>query len=306
MIELAAIATEQRNPRSRHIDQVSTEEMVRIINREDHLAASAVEAIIPDIAKAIDLISRHLHDGGRLFYVGSGTSGRLGVLDAAECPPTYSTDPDLVQGLIAGGESAMFRAREGAEDDESLGKKDLFDKCLTEKDVVVGLSASGRTPYVIGALTFARQRGAAAIAIDCSPHSPVGACSDIDLCVMTGPEVITGSTRMKAGTAQKMILNMLSTGTMIRLGKVYGNLMVDVKATNHKLEERARRIVMTASGCSRDEAIRALAQSKGQAKPAIVMLLLHISYEEAQKKLQAADGFISRTLTTTSTEKGTR
>ena len=305
MIELAAIATEQRNPHSKNIDQVSTEEMVRIINREDHRAASAVEAIIPDIARAIDLISHHLHEGGRLFYAGSGTSGRLGVLDAAECPPTYSTDPDLVQGLIAGGESAMFRAHEGAEDDENLGKKDLLDKGLTKKDVVVGLSASGRTPYVIGALTCARQCGAAAIAVDCSPHSPLGACADIDLCAVTGPEVITGSTRMKAGTAQKMILNMLSTGTMIRLGKVYGNLMVDVKATNHKLEERARRIVMEAAGCSRDEAIRALAQSKGQAKPAIVMLLLHISYEEAQEKLQTADGFISKVLSAQSAAKGT-
>ena len=303
MIELAAIATEQRNPQQAYRSG-PTEEMVRIINREDHLAASAVEAIIPDIAKAIDLISGHLHDGGRLFYVGSGTSGRLGVLDAAECPPTYSTGPDLVQGLIAGGESAMFRAREGAEDDESLGKKDLLDKGLTEKDVVVGLSASGRTPYVIGVCA-----SSARCCYDCHRLFSPFSCRSLQRYRSMRDDRTGSHYRIylnESRTAQKMILNMLSTGTMIRLGKVYGNLMVDVKATNHKLEERARRIVMTASGCSRDEAIRALGQSKGQAKPAIVMLLLHISYEEAQKRLQAADGFISRTLTTASTEKGIR
>lgn len=296
MIELEKLATEQRNPLSQQIDRVSTEEMLRIINAEDRKVAAAVGAIIPDIAKAVDLIAAHLSKGGRLFYLGSGTSGRLGILDAVECPPTYSTDPDLVQGLIAGGYDAIFRAQEGAEDSPELGKKDLQAKKLTAADVVVGLSASGRTPYVIGALTYAKEQGAATIAIDCSPHSAIGQCASLDLCAQVGPEVVTGSTRMKAGTAQKLILNMLSTGAMIKLGKVYGNLMVDVKSSNHKLEERARRIVMTATGCSRAEAVAALQESQGKAKTAIVMILLHVSAAQAAKKLAAAHGYVADAL----------
>ena len=256
MINLETLATEQRNSHSQHIDSVSTEDMLRIINDEDHKVADAVGAIIPDIAKAVDTIADRLRHGGRLFYMGSGTSGRLGILDAVECPPTYSTDPERIQGLIAGGYEAIFRAKEGAEDSPELGRQDLIAKNLTDDDVVVGLSASGRTPYVVGGLTYAASVGAATIAIDCSPHSAIGACADIDLCAVVGPEVVTGSTRMKAGTAQKMIANMLSTGAMIRLGKVYGNLMVDVKSSNQKLEERARRIVMTATGCRSATAAR--------------------------------------------------
>ena len=234
--------------------------------------------------------------GGRLFYTGSGTSGRLGILDAVECPPTYSTDPEQIQGLIAGGYDAIFRAKEGAEDSPDLGQADLMEKDLTDRDVVVGLSASGRTPYVVGALTYAKKVGAATIAIDCSPNSPIGACADIDLCAVVGPEVVTGSTRMKAGTAQKMIANMLSTGAMIRLGKVYGNLMVDVKSSNKKLEERARRIVMTATGCSRKEAIDALADSKGHAKTAIVMLTKGLPAQEAERRLAENGGIVARAL----------
>ena len=256
MINLETLATEQPNSHSQHIDSVSTEDMLRIINEEDHKVADAVGAIIPAIAKAVDTIADKLRHGGRLFYMGSGTSGRLGILDAVECPPTYSTDPERIQGLIAGGYEAIFRAKEGAEDSPELGRQDLMAKNLTAADVVVGLSASGRTPYVVGGLTYAASVGAATIAIDCSPHSAIGRCADIDLCAIVGPEVVTGSTRMKAGTAQKMIANMLSTGAMIRLGKVYGNLMVDVKSSNQKLEERARRIVMTATGCSRHNSPR--------------------------------------------------
>ena len=228
--------------------------------------------------------------------MGSGTSGRLGILDAVECPPTYSTDPERIQGLIAGGYEAIFRAKEGAEDSPELGRQDLIAKNLTADDVVVGLSASGRTPYVVGGLTYAASVGAATIAINCSPHSAIGACADIDLCAVVGPEVVTGSTRMKAGTAQKMIANMLSTGAMIRLGKVYGNLMVDVKSSNQKLEERARRIVMTATGCSRQEAVKALAESQGRAKTAIVMILLNLPAKEAEDRLAAAQGDVAAVL----------
>lgn len=296
MINLETLATEQQNSHSQHIDSVSTEDMLRIINDEDHKVADAVGAIIPDIAKAVDTIADRLRHGGRLFYMGSGTSGRLGILDAVECPPTYSTAPERIQGLIAGGYEAIFRAKEGAEDSPELGRQDLIAKNLTADDVVVGLSASGRTPYVVGGLTYAASVGAATIAIDCSPHSAIGACADIDLCAVVGPEVVTGSTRMKAGTAQKMIANMLSTGAMIRLGKVYGNLMVDVKSSNQKLEERARRIVMTATGCSRQEAVKALAESQGRAKTAIVMILLNLPAKEAEDRLAAAQGYVAAVL----------
>ncbi len=296
MIELDTLATEQQNAASQAIDAVSTLDMVRIINAEDAKVAAAVGAIAPAVAQAVDLIAAHLRDGGRLFYIGSGTSGRLGILDAVECPPTYSTQPELVQGLIAGGYDAIFRAREGAEDSPQNGEADLKAHHITAKDVVVGLSASGRTPYVVGALSYAQAVGAATIAVDCSPHSAIAAHAQIDLCALVGPEVITGSTRMKAGTAQKMILNMLSTGTMVKLGKVYGNLMVDVKSSNKKLEERARRIVMTATGCTRDTAIQALQQCQGHAKTAIVMITNHLSAADAAAALQRADGYLRQAL----------
>lgn len=269
MINLDKIATEQRNAASSKIDKVSTLEMVTIINNEDKKVALAVERILPEIAKAVDVISTKLKAGGRLFYMGSGTSGRLGVLDAAECPPTYSTDPNLVQGLISGGADAMFVAKEGAEDSEALGKEDLEKVGLTPNDVVVGLTASGRTPYVAGALCYAKDVGAPTISVTCTTEPYVANWADISLEAIVGPEIVTGSTRMKAGTAQKLILNMLSTGAMIKLGKVYGNLMVDVKASNKKLEERAIRIVMTITDCTREEAIKALAAHGGRAREAI-------------------------------------
>jgi len=272
VINLDKIATEQRNQASSHIDQVSTLEMVTIINNEDKKVPEAITPLLPKIAKAVEIIAAHLHQGGRLFYVGSGTSGRLGILDAAECPPTFSTEPEMVQGIIAGGTEAIFRAQEGAEDSVAGGAKDMAAHEVKAKDVVVGLTASGRTPYVAGALAYARKQGAPTISITCTDHPEVAQWADISLEALVGPEVITGSTRMKAGTAQKMILNMLSTGAMIKLGKVYGNLMVDVKASNKKLEARAKRIVRTATGCDQAEAAQALEQSGGCARQAIDLL----------------------------------
>ncbi len=296
MVTLDHIATEQRNDGSAQIDSLSTLDMIRLINAEDAGVAEAVGRIAPAIASAVDLIAGRLRRGGRLLYMGAGTSGRLGILDAVECPPTYSTPPELVQGLIAGGRDVIFCAREGAEDSAEEGKRDIAAKGLTSCDVVVGLSASGRTPYVIGGLQYASAAGAATISVDCSPHSPISQYAQIDLCALVGPEVITGSTRMKAGTAQKMILNMLSTGTMVKLGKVYGNLMIDVHASNEKLKERARRIVMTAAGCSRQQADEALSQCGGQAKTAIVMICRRLSAAEAGSRLQQAKGYLRAAL----------
>ena len=244
MLKLEELATEKINPATRHIDTMTTLEMVTVINSEDARVAPAVGRELPAIAKAIDIITERLKEDGRLFYAGAGTSGRLGVLDASECPPTFGTEPELVQGLIAGGKEAMFVAQEGAEDDRQLAADDLTAAGLTARDVVVSLAASGRTPYSIGAIRSARLTGAYSIAIVCSPDSPMSREAELTICPLPGPEVITGSTRLKAGTAQKLVLNMLSTGVMIKLGKVYGNLMVDVQATNKKLAERSRRIVM--------------------------------------------------------------
>ncbi len=272
MLNLEKISTEARNEASSKIDRVSTLEMLQIINNEDKKVAEAIEVILPTIAEAVDLIAKKLQAGGRLLYVGSGTSGRLGVLDAAECPPTYSTSPEMVQGLIAGGAQAMFVAQEGAEDSEELGERALQEKNISAKDVVVGLTASGRTPYVLGALRYAKSCQAATISIACSKEPVVGALADLSLVALVGPEVVTGSTRMKAGTAQKMILNMLSTGAMIKLGKVYGNLMVDVKATNKKLEARCLGIVLTVTGCTEQKAQRALTACGGSARKAIEAL----------------------------------
>lgn len=293
MIQLENLATEHKNPASEFIDQVSTFSMLQIINNEDKKIAPAIEAILPQIAAAVDTITAHLTKGGRLFYIGAGTSGRLGILDAAECPPTYGTDPELVQGIIAGGPTAILTAQEGAEDSVSLAVDDLKAKALTASDVVVGIAASGRTPYVIGGLTYAREIGAVTISIACTPGAPIASLADIALTPDIGPEVITGSTRMKAGTAQKLILNMLSTGTMIHLGKVYGNLMVDVKASNKKLEERARYIVMEATGCDRPTSIQKLKEAQGQAKVAVFMLLSGTSVDKAAKLLDEAHGFVA-------------
>ena len=269
MLNLEKLSTEARNPASSRIDKLDTLSMMRVMNDEDQKTALAVKAILPDIARAVEVIAARLKTGGRLFYMGSGTSGRLGILDAVECPPTYSTDPDLVQGLIAGGKEAIFRAREGAEDSLDKGADDIISHDLSAKDVLVGITASGRTPYVLGGMEEARRRGAFVIGLACSKEPDIACTADLMLICLPGPEVVTGSTRMKAGTVTKMILNMLSTGTMIRLGKVRGNLMIDVKATNEKLKERATRIVMTVTGMDRAAAEKALRESDGRARLAV-------------------------------------
>ena len=296
MIDLKRLDTERKNPASAHIDELSPLDMMRVIHAEDQKAVDAVTPLLPKIAETADEIARRIRLGGRLLYCGAGTSGRLGVLDAVECPPTYGTPPELVQGVIAGGTNAMFRAKEGAEDDERLGEDDLAALSVTELDTVVGLSASGRTPYVVGALRYAKQQGAFTVAVACASKSPIAAIADVDLTALTGAEVVTGSTRMKAGTAQKMILNMLSTGAMIRLGKVYGNLMVDVAATNEKLRERALRIVMEVSGCGREESASALQEADGRAKPAILIAAGKCTKEKAECLLQDANGQLAAAL----------
>ena len=292
-MDLSRLTTERRNPASAHIDSCTTLEMVTIMQQEDSKIASAIEKILPEIARAIDATSQRLENGGRLFYLGAGTSGRLGILDASECPPTYGTDPELVQGLIAGGIPAILRAQEGAEDNPGLAVHDLKEHGFSAKDVLVGIAASGRTPYVIGGLKYARELGALTIALACSEHAEIAALADIALTPVTGPEVVTGSTRMKAGTAQKLVLNMLSTGTMIKLGKVYGNLMVDVKASNKKLEERAIRIVMEGSGCKRTEAEKALKGADGHAKLAILMVVAGVSAGEGKALLERTSGHLA-------------
>lgn len=292
-MDLSRLTTERRNPASAHIDSCTTLEMVTIMQQEDSKIASAIKKILPEIARAIDATSQRLENGGRLFYLGAGTSGRLGILDASECPPTYGTDPELVQGLIAGGIPAIFRAQEGAEDNPDLAVHDLKEHGFSAKDVLVGIAASGRTPYVIGGLKYARELGALTIALACSEHAEIAALADIALTPVTGPEVVTGSTRMKAGTAQKLVLNMLSTGTMIKLGKVYGNLMVDVKASNKKLEERAIRIVMEGSGCERTEAEKALKGADGHAKLAILMVVADVSASEGKALLERTSGHLA-------------
>lgn len=271
--KLKNLLTESRNPRSAHIDKCSTEEIVRIINAEDKTVADAVEKETAQIAELIDAGVTALENGGRLIYIGAGTSGRLGVLDAAECRPTYGVDDNTVVGLIAGGRGAMFSAVEGAEDSLTLAEEELRAIGFSAKDVLVGLAASGRTPYVIGGLQYAKSIGAVTGSVACTANAEISAVADIPIEVLTGAEVVTGSTRMKAGTAQKMVLNMLSTGVMIRLGKVMGNLMVDVQATNDKLKARAVRIVMEAAEVDKATAELALQQNGGSAKKAILSLL---------------------------------
>lgn len=292
MTESESATTESRNPDTADLDQLSIGELLATMNAEDHRVADAVAAALPAITRAVELTAHALSHGGRLVYQGAGTSGRLGVLDAAECPPTFSTDPGLVVGLLAGGEQAMFRAVEGAEDSAELGAADLDAIGLTAADVVVGIAASGRTPYVIGGLDRARELGAATVSISCNPGSVVSAHADVAIEVDNGPEVLTGSTRLKAGTSQKLILNMISTATMVRIGKTYGNLMVDVAPTNVKLVDRARRIVQEATGADAGTAERALDAAGNHAKTAIVMVLCDLDAGTARRRLEAAGGFV--------------
>lgn len=288
--------TESINPRTENIDQVSTLEMVRLIANEDAFVAPAVAAEAPHIAAAIDAIVPRFKRGGRLIYVGAGTSGRLGVLDASEIPPTFGMPPDRVVALIAGGESAISRSIEGAEDSPDAGTRDIAALQVNANDSVIGIAASGATPYVIGALREAKRRGAFVAGIACNESPPMEEIVEVMIAPLVGSEVIAGSTRMKAGTAQKMVLNMISTGVMIRLGKTYGNLMVDVQATNTKLRARARRIIEIACGLKPNDAEELLARCDGQVKTAIVTSLAHVSPVQARQRLERAEGSVRRAL----------
>ncbi|MGA9622913.1 MAG: N-acetylmuramic acid 6-phosphate etherase [Bryobacteraceae bacterium] len=296
MPEMEKLLTEQRNPASAAIDTLPTEEMLRIVNAEDHQVADAVEREIPAIARAVDAIVEAFQRGGRLFYIGAGTSGRLGVLDASECPPTFSVPPEMVQGIIAGGPAALSRATEATEDDPAMGADDLIQRGFTARDVLVGIAASGRTPYVLAAVAEARRLGAVTVGIGCTPDSELARAAAIAITPLVGPEVIAGSTRMKAGTAQKLVLNMLTTGAFIRMGYVYGNLMVNVQPKNAKLADRARRIVAQAAGITDERAGELLAAAGDSVRVAIVMGKTGAARIEAERRLAAAGGDISRAL----------
>lgn len=294
--EIKNLITEGRNPATMDIDKKSIREILYLINDEDQKVAGVVREEIPYIEKAVELVVHSFKNGGRLFYVGAGTSGRLGVLDAAECPPTFGTDPEMVQGIIAGGPKALIRAQEGAEDRYDKGAEDLLERNVNEKDVVCGIAASRRTPYVIGAIVKAKEIGAKTIYITCNPRKDMNIDVDVAICPVVGPEVIMGSTRMKAGTATKLVLNMITTTAMIRLGKVWGNMMVDLQMTSKKLEERSKKIIMLATGVSYEEAKEYLRKADGHVKTAIVMHLAKVSAEEARQLLKKGDGFVHRAL----------
>ncbi|MDC4170072.1 N-acetylmuramic acid 6-phosphate etherase, partial [Photobacterium damselae] len=291
-IDLSQLVTESRNQASHAIDTLSTFDMVTVINQEDQKVALAVEKTLPEVALAVDAIADAFMVGGRLIYMGAGTSGRLGILDASECPPTYGSNPNQVVGLIAGGHKAILKAVENAEDNQELAEQDLQNLGLTENDVVVGIAASGRTPYVIGGMKYAHSIGAQVVAISCNPQSEMTKIADIAITPVVGAEVVTGSSRMKAGTAQKLVLNMLTTGAMIRTGKVFGNLMVDVEATNAKLIQRQTNIVMQATDCDVAQAEEALSACDRHCKTAILMILAGLDAEQAKKQLANHNGFI--------------
>ena len=293
---LAALATEQANPATRDLDRMSPLEIVQAMNAEDARVAGAIATELPQIARAVEEIAARLRRGGRLIYVGAGTSGRLGVLDAAECPPTFSTPPDLVVGLIAGGPTALTRSVEEVEDRADAGRAEIERLDVTEWDAVVGLAASGRTPYVLGAVAAARERGALTVGLACNAGTPLADLVEIMVASVVGPEVISGSTRLKAGTAQKMVLNMLSTGAMVLLGKTYGNLMVDLQPANAKLRRRAVRIVQSATGLDATAAAAALHAAGNDVKAAIVAARAGISPEEARARLAASGGVVRHAL----------
>lgn len=293
---LEHLQTEQPNAETEQLDSLSSLEIATLMNEAEKTVPLAVEMVLPNVAQAIDAVYLRLKQGGRLIYVGAGTSGRLGFLDSAECPPTFSTPPELVQSVIAGGTSAVFSAVENAEDDEEAAKEELANRGLSSSDVVVGLSASGRTPFAKGGILYAKSVGALSIALTCNRDSEIGELADIAIDVDTGPEVLMGSTRLKAGTAQKMVLNMISTGAMVRLGKVYRNLMVDMKATNFKLKERSKRIVMLATGCESDQAEVALAEAGDHVKLAILMVKKGVTAEVGGQLLLQTDGHLREAL----------
>jgi len=295
-IDLTTMITESRNQASLTIDQLTTIDMLKVINEEDKKVAFAVEKQLPQIAQAVDKIVEAFQQQGRLIYIGAGTSGRLGILDASECPPTYGTPAEQIMGIIAGGTPAIFKAVENAEDKPEQGQADLQSIQFNYKDILVGIAASGRTPYVVGAMEYAKSQGATVISLCCNPNAPMIGLADIAITPIVGAEVITGSSRMKAGTAQKLVLNMLTTASMIKIGKVFSNLMVDVEASNAKLIERQIQIVIEATSCSRQQAINALEQCNRQCKTAIIMLLMQISAEQAMTLLNENRGMIAHVL----------
>ncbi|MCZ7833761.1 MULTISPECIES: N-acetylmuramic acid 6-phosphate etherase [Atlantibacter] len=291
-IDLSQLLTERRNPASANIDTLSTLEMLTVINNEDRRVPEAITPYLPQIAQLVDRVAQAFAQGGRLIYIGAGTSGRLGILDASECPPTFGTRPEQVVGIIAGGHKAILSAVENVEDNREQGAADLQALNFSAKDVLVGLAASGRTPYVLGAMVYAKSLNACVAVVSCNPQSEMAALADIAITPAVGPEVVTGSTRLKAGTAQKLVLNMITTGAMIRSGKVYSNLMVDVEATNAKLIERQISIVMDATDCDRDTAQAALQQCNRHCKTAIVMVLSGLDAAQAKAVLEQHNGFI--------------
>lgn len=293
---LDKLITETRNKQTTNLDAESIEDILEIINNEDRLVAESVQKVLPQIASAIELICKSINNGGRLFYIGAGTSGRTGILDAVECIPTFSTSPELVQGIIAGGDKAIIRAVEGIEDSEVAGAEDLQSRDFTGQDVVIGIAASGRTPYVVGALKYAQKIGAKCVSLSSNPNSLISKYSNVKIEVVTGPEVLTGSTRMKAASAHKMILNMISTTTMIKIGKVYENLMVDLKASNYKLKQRAISIVTTITGVSKKKAAETLELTNYEVKPAIIMIKCKIGFEQAQYYLDKGNGFVRKAI----------
>lgn len=295
-IDLSQLGTEKRNQYSDNIDTLSTLDILTVINNEDKKVPLAVEQVLADIALAVDAIANAFQSGGRLIYCGAGTSGRLGILDASECPPTFGSDPALVQGLIAGGKPAILKAVENAEDNTELGKKDLQDIAFNEQDVLVAIAASGRTPYVLGAMKYAASVQSTVVSLTCNANSPMSKLADINISVIVGPEVVTGSSRMKAGTAQKLVLNMLTTASMIRSGKVFSNLMVDVQASNAKLVQRQINIVIEATGCHEEQAIQALQESNRHCKTAILMILSGLDAKTAAHKLEQHKGFVRHAL----------
>ncbi|WP_260735450.1 N-acetylmuramic acid 6-phosphate etherase [Tunturiibacter lichenicola] len=294
-MNLAALTTEARNPLTEHIDQLPTLDMLRLINDEDAKIAAAIAAVLPDIAKAIDAIAQRFNNNGRLFYIGAGTSGRLGVLDASECPPTFSVSPDLFHAIIAGGDTALRKSSEQSEDSPEQGAADLAAAGINAQDALIGIAASGRTPYVLGALAYAHKLNALTIALTCVPNSQMAAAADVSIAPITGPEILTGSTRMKAGTATKLVLNMISTGVMIKTGAVYGNLMVNMQTTNAKLVDRAQRIIAAATGVDQATAAKLLTEG-GTIKTAIVMQKLSIDRPTAEAKLATHKGNLSALL----------
>lgn len=292
--EIKNLITESRNPKTIRIDSLSPFQILKLINSEDKRVPKVVEKQIPKIARAVELLVKTFRAGGRLFYMGAGTSGRLGVLDAAECPPTFGTDPKMIRGVIAGGYKTLIRSKEGVEDYFKAAKKDLSKVKLNKKDILVGIAASRRTPYVLAGLKYAKKIGCKTIFIFCNPNlsSPINIKADVEIPLIVGPEVIMGSTRMKAGTAQKLVLNMLSTTAMIKLGKVYQNMMVDLKATSQKLVERSKRTIMIVTGVDYRKASFYLIQADGNVKTAVVMILAVVDKKEARRRLEKAKGFV--------------